>query len=183
MTPPFIEHVVLVNEKDQCVGTMEKMQAHEKGCLHRAFSIFVFNQKNELLLQKRAATKYHSANLWTNTCCSHQRFGEETIEAAHRRLMEELGFDCELEKSFEFIYKTDFNNGLIEHEYDHVIIGKYDGEIIPNPDEVAEIKFMSLEEIKKDIKLNADNYTFWFKIAFEQIYEQLKFSSFKKLIA
>ena len=108
---------------------------------------------------------------------------EETIEAAHRRLMEELGFDCELEKSFEFIYKTDFNNGLIEHEYDHVIIGKYDGEIIPNPDEVAEIKFMSLEEIKKDIKLNADNYTFWFKIAFEQIYEQLKFSSFKKLIA
>jgi len=183
MTPPFIEHVVLVNEKDQCVGTMEKMQAHETGRLHRAFSVFVFNHKNELLLQKRAATKYHSANLWTNTCCSHQRFGEDTLDAAHRRLMEEMGFDCELEKSFDFIYKTDFNNGLIEHEFDHVIIGQYDGEINLNPDEVAEYKFLGLDEIKKDIILNSENYTFWFKIAFEQIYEQLKFNVPKKLIA
>lgn len=178
-----IEHVILVDEKDHVVGTMEKMEAHRKGALHRAFSIFIFNDKNELLLQRRALSKYHSGGLWTNTCCSHQRFGESTLEAAHRRLKEEMGFDCYMEKSFEFLYKTEFNNGLSEHEFDHVVIGNYSSEININTDEVCDYKYVSLEQIRKDLKANADQYTFWFKIAFEKIYEQLKYNTLKKISA
>lgn len=177
------ENVLLVDERDHVLGTMEKMEAHQKGLLHRAFSIFIFNDKNELLLQKRAMGKYHSAGLWTNTCCSHQRFGESTIEAAHRRLQEEMGFDCYMEKSFDFIYKTDFNNGLSEHEFDHVLIGHYNGAVNFNREEVCEYKYMTLEAVQKDMEFNAEHYTFWFKIAFEKIHEQLKYNSLKKLSA
>jgi isopentenyl-diphosphate delta-isomerase len=178
-----VEHVILVDERDHFVGTMEKMEAHEKGLLHRAFSIFIFNDNNELLLQKRALHKYHSGGLWTNTCCSHQRFGESTLDAAHRRLQEEMGFDCYMEKSFDFIYQTEFNNGLSEHEFDHVVIGHYNGAIQINHDEVCEYQYMSLENIQNDMLLNAEDYTFWFKIAFEKIHEQLKYNSFKKISA
>ncbi|MCX6180633.1 MAG: isopentenyl-diphosphate Delta-isomerase [Bacteroidetes bacterium] len=178
-----IDHVVLVDENDRFLGTMEKLEAHEKGLLHRAFSIFVFNDKNELLLQKRALSKYHSGGLWTNTCCSHQRFSESTLKAAHRRLKEEMGFDCYLEKSFSFVYQTEFNNGLKENEFDHVLIGYFDGEIAMNSNEVCEYKYLSLCEIQKDLEENPQLYTFWFKIAFEKIYQQLKYNAEKKLIA
>ncbi len=159
------EFVVLVDEKDREVGVMEKIEAHRKGLLHRAFSIFVFNSKGELLLQKRARTKYHSAGLWSNTCCSHPRPGESVLEAAHRRLKEEMGFDCELKVVDKLIYSVEFENGLKENEYDYLIIGFWEGEPKPNPDEVEEWKWVSLEEVKEDIRKNPEKYTYWFKKA------------------
>lgn len=167
------EHVILVDENDDFIGVMEKLEAHQKGKLHRAFSVFVFNDQNELILQKRALTKYHSGGLWTNTSCSHQRLGETTLAAAHRRLQEEMGFDCELSISFSFLYKTDFMNGLCEHEFDHVLIGHYNGAIDFNPEEVSEYKYMSLHDLQHDLNLHPEQYTYWFKIAFHQIYTQL----------
>jgi len=131
------EQVVLVNEKDEKIGLMPKMEAHEKGLLHRAFSVFVFNDKNELMLQQRAFDKYHSPGLWTNTCCSHQRDGESNIEAGKRRLNEEMGFVTDLSEVISFIYKAPFDNGLTEHEYDHIMVGYYNGLPIINPAEVA----------------------------------------------
>ncbi|MEO2059204.1 MULTISPECIES: isopentenyl-diphosphate Delta-isomerase [Mesonia] len=168
------EKVILVNEKDEQIGLMEKIEAHEKALLHRAFSVFVYNDKNEVMLQQRALSKYHSPGLWTNTCCSHQREGESNIDAGKRRLMEEMGFTTELEETISFIYKAPFDNGLSEHEFDYILIGKYDGEPNINPDEVAAWKWMSLEAIKKDLQENPANYTAWFKIIFDKHYNTIK---------
>lgn len=167
------EQVILVNEKDEQIGLMPKQEAHEKAILHRAFSVFIFNKKNELMLQQRALKKYHSPGLWTNTCCSHQRNGESNIEAGKRRLQEEMGFVTELKETTSFIYKAPFDNGLTEYEYDHVLIGKYNQEPQINKDEVASWKWMPLEDIKKDIKLNPQEYTAWFKIIFDKFYNHI----------
>ncbi|MGU9938333.1 isopentenyl-diphosphate Delta-isomerase [Empedobacter brevis] len=161
------EFVVLVDQDDQKLGLMEKQQAHVAGLLHRAFSVFVFNSKGELMIQQRAATKYHSPTLWTNTCCSHPRDKETYEEAAHRRLQEEMGFDCELEYKFNFIYKAHLENDLTEHELDHVFIGTFDDEPNLNPDEVMAYRWLELDDLKKDIEKNPQNYTAWFKIIFE----------------
>ncbi|EGV42622.1 isopentenyl-diphosphate Delta-isomerase [Bizionia argentinensis JUB59] len=167
------EQVILVNENDEQIGLMGKMEAHEKAQLHRAFSVFVFNQKNELMLQQRALHKYHTPGLWTNTCCSHQRDGETNIQAGKRRLQEEMGFVTDLEETISFIYKAPFDNGLTEHEFDHVMIGYYNDVPNINPDEVAEWKWMSLDAVKADIKALPDLYTAWFKIIFEKFYEHI----------
>ncbi len=167
------EHVILVNENDEQIGTMPKLEAHEKAALHRAFSVFVFNGKNELMLQQRAAHKYHSPNLWTNTCCSHQRVGETNIEAGKRRLQEEMGFETELKDTIAFIYKAPFDNGLTEHEFDHILVGHFDSEPVLNPEEVSDWKWMSLDAIKKDMEYNPQFYTEWFKIIFEKFYEHI----------
>ncbi|MFC4222136.1 isopentenyl-diphosphate Delta-isomerase [Flagellimonas marina] len=167
------ENVILVNEADEPIGLMPKMEAHEKALLHRAFSVFVMNDKGETMLQQRAKDKYHSPLLWTNTCCSHQRNGESNIEAGKRRLMEEMGFSTELKELFSFIYKAPFDNGLTEHEYDHVMIGSFNSAPNINPKEVADWKWMHPEDIKKDISKNPDHYTAWFKIIFERFYEHL----------
>jgi isopentenyl-diphosphate delta-isomerase len=167
------ENVILVNEADEPIGLMPKMEAHEKALLHRAFSVFVMNDKGETMLQQRAKDKYHSPLLWTNTCCSHQREGESNIEAGKRRLMEEMGFSTELTELFSFIYKAPFDNGLTEHEYDHVMIGTFNETPEINPDEVADWKWMHPEDIKTDICKNPDEYTAWFKIIFERFYDHL----------
>ncbi|SNR15264.1 isopentenyl-diphosphate Delta-isomerase [Tenacibaculum jejuense] len=167
------ENVILVDEQDNEVGLMPKMEAHEKALLHRAFSVFIFNDKNELMLQQRAKEKYHSPLLWTNTCCSHQRQGEHNIEAGKRRLQEEMGFSCDLEEVFSFIYKAPFDNGLTEHELDHVMIGYYNGEPKINPEEVESYKWMLLDDVKSDIKKNPHEYTAWFKIIFEKSYDKI----------
>lgn len=167
------ENVILVDELDNQLGLMPKMQAHEKAVLHRAFSVFIFNDKGELMLQQRAAHKYHSPLLWTNTCCSHQRDGETNIEAGKRRLIEEMGFKTNLKEIFSFVYKAQFDNGLTEHELDHVMIGNYNGVPKINPDEVASYKWMTLEAVKKDIELQPNIYTAWFKIIFKESYLKL----------
>ncbi len=167
------EQVILVNEHDEQIGLMSKLEAHEKAVLHRAFSIFLFNSKGELLLQQRAASKYHSPLLWTNTCCSHQRQGESNIEAGRRRLQEEMGIDCELKEVFSFIYKAPFDNGLTEHELDHVMVGEFDGEPIINRDEVEDFKWMSLEAVKNNMLEKPETYTVWFKIIFNEYYQRL----------
>lgn len=161
------EFVVLVDQDDQKLGLMEKQQAHVAGLLHRAFSVFVFNSKGELMIQQRAASKYHSPTLWTNTCCSHPRNNETYEEAAHRRLQEEMGFDCELEYKFNFIYKAHLENDLIEHELDHVFIGTFDEDPKLNPEEVMAYRWVELDDLKKDMEKNPQNYTAWFKIIFE----------------
>ena len=163
-----MEYVILVDKLDQEIGLMEKIEAHEKGLLHRAFSVLVFNNQGQMLLQKRALSKYHSPGLWTNTCCSHPRKGESTLQAAHRRLKEEMGFDCELTFSHAFIYKVQFDNQLYEHELDHVFLGTTDLVNFQfNPEEVKEVQFFDVEFIKKDVLENEKNYTAWFKIIFE----------------
>jgi isopentenyl-diphosphate delta-isomerase len=167
------EQVILVNENDEQIGLMPKLEAHEKALLHRAFSVFVFNDDNELMLQQRAAHKYHSPKLWTNTCCSHQRDGETNIEAGKRRLKEEMGFVTALEESISFIYKAPFDNGLTEHEYDHILIGKYNDSPNINPDEVLAWKWMSLDAVKNDIDIHPEYYTEWFKIIFDKFYEHI----------
>ena len=165
------EEVILVNEHDEAIGSIEKMEAHQKGLLHRAFSIFIFNSKGEMLLQQRAFGKYHSGGLWTNACCSHPRPGEETKAAAERRLKEEMGFGTELQKIFDFTYKADFDDGLVEHEFDHVFTGKYDGVININPEEVNDYCFKSVESIKGSLQTHTGKYTAWFKLAFPRIEE------------
>ncbi|GGD02190.1 isopentenyl-diphosphate Delta-isomerase [Hyunsoonleella pacifica] len=167
------EKVILVNEQDEQIGLMPKMEAHEKALLHRAFSVFIFNDSNQLMLQQRALDKYHSPGLWTNTCCSHQRDGETNIEAGKRRLQEEMGFVVDLKESISFIYKAPFDNGLTEHEYDHVLLGKYSGVPKINPEEVASWKWMPLEEIKSDISLHPELYTAWFKVIFDKFYQHI----------
>ncbi|WP_456376190.1 isopentenyl-diphosphate Delta-isomerase [Lutibacter sp.] len=162
------EQVILVNEKDEQIGLMPKMEAHEKAVLHRAFSVFIFNNKNELMLQQRAEDKYHSPLLWANTCCSHQRNGESNLEAGKRRLQEEMGFVCALEEKTSFIYKAPFDNGLTEHELDHIMVGYYNDNPVINREEVESFKWMTIEEVKKDIALNPTIYTEWFKIIFEK---------------
>jgi isopentenyl-diphosphate delta-isomerase len=165
------EYVILVNERDEPLGLMEKIEAHEKGLLHRAFSVFVINSDGELLLQKRASHKYHSGGLWSNTCCSHPREGEVVIDAAHRRMQEEMGYDCHLEKLFTFIYKADFDNDMTEHEFDHVFVGYDNQDPTPNSDEVEDYKWMSLEDVKNDTAEHPDQYTAWFIIVFERFYQ------------
>ncbi len=166
--------IILVDEHDVPTGTMEKMEVHQKALLHRAFSIFVFNDKGEMLLHKRADKKYHSGGLWTNACCSHPKPGEEISVAAATRLREEMGFNTELTKAFDFIYKAPFDNGLTEHEFDHVFIGRYDGAILPNPEEVSDYCFKAVEEIKNSIQSHPQKYTEWFKIAFPKMEAYLK---------
>src|SRR5690606_32224750 len=168
------ENVILVNEKDEQIGLMPKMEAHQKALLHRAFSVFIFNENDELMLQQRAYTKYHSPGLWTNTCCSHQREGESNIEAGKRRLREEMGFSTELKDTTSFIYKAPFDNGLTEHEFDHILVGKYNDEPDLNPEEAAGYKWLTLEEVKKDMEINPNIYTAWFKIIFDNYYQTIK---------
>jgi isopentenyl-diphosphate delta-isomerase len=168
------EEVILVNELDEPIGLMPKLEAHQKAVLHRAFSVFVLNDQNEILLQQRAHHKYHSPLLWTNTCCSHQRNGETNIEAGSRRLFEEMGFKTDLKELFHFIYKAPFDNGLTEHELDHVMIGYYHEDPIVNPEEVEDWKWMKIEDIKTDMELNPAIYTVWFKIIFDEFYHYIE---------
>ena len=168
------EKVILVNSNDEPIGLMPKMEVHEKALLHRAFSVFVINGNNELMLQQRALQKYHSPGLWTNTCCSHQRDGEENIEAGLRRLQEEMGFETPLEYLFNFIYKAPFDNGLTEHELDHVMLGRYEGEPSINSEEVASWKWMDIDLIHADLINNPTAYTVWFAIIFDRFYNYLK---------
>lgn len=163
------QQVILVNESDEPIGVAEKMEAHRKGLLHRAFSVFVFNEKGEMLLQQRALHKYHSGGLWTNTCCSHPSPGDDTKEAALKRLNEEMGFETGIKKVFDFVYKTDFDNGLIEHEFDHVFAGEYEGDIVINKTEVMDYCYKSMREIKESLRDKPGNYTRWFHLAFSQM--------------
>lgn len=167
------EQVILVNEKDEQIGLMPKLEAHQKGVLHRAFSVFIFNEQNELMLQQRALHKYHSPGLWTNTCCSHQRDGETSLAAGERRLQEEMGFVVPLKETTSFIYKAPFDNGLTEHELDHILLGTYSGVPEICEDEVAAWKWMPLEAVKDDIKARPEIYTAWFKIIFDKFYNHL----------
>lgn len=168
------ELVILVDEKDNAIGLMPKMEAHEKAVLHRAFSVFIFNNKNELMLQQRAAHKYHSPLLWTNTCCSHQREGESNIAAGKRRLEEEMGFSVPLKETISFIYKAPFDNGLTEHELDHILLGYTEDNPRINPEEVASWKWMPLEKVKEDIDQQPEIYTAWFKIIFDNFYNHIQ---------
>lgn len=168
------ENVILVNQNDEQIGLMPKLEAHEKAVLHRAFSVFVLNNKNEIMLQQRAQHKYHSPLLWTNTCCSHQREGETNLQAGNRRLYEEMGFGTELKELFHFIYKAPFDNGLTEHELDHVMIGYYNDGPKINTEEVENWKWMTIEEVLKDMQLQPEIYTVWFKIIFDKFYHFLE---------
>ncbi len=168
------ENVILVNRNDEPIGLMPKLEAHEKAVLHRAFSVFVLNKDNQIMLQQRAHHKYHSPLLWTNTCCSHQREGESNIEAGNRRLFEEMGFNTELKELFHFIYKAPFDNGLTEHELDHVMIGYYNESPIINPEEVENWKWMGIDDVQADIQLHPEKYTVWFKIIFDEFYHYLE---------
>jgi isopentenyl-diphosphate delta-isomerase len=167
------EKVILVDENDTQVGLMPKLEAHQKGILHRAFSVFIFNSNHQLLLQKRAVSKYHSGGLWTNTCCSHPREGEETLDAAKRRLIEEMGIKTNLRKVFDFIYKAELDNELTENEFDHVYYGIYDEDPTINTEEADDFKWIDMETLNNDIILNGQNYTVWFKIAFDYFYKYL----------
>lgn len=163
------EHVILVDGEDVPKGQMGKMEAHEKGLLHRAFSIFIFNSKRELLLQQRALSKYHSGGLWTNTCCSHPRLGESNIHAARRRLKEEMGMDCNISYLFKFTYRAEFENGLTEHEVDHIFFGMTDELPVINPDEVESYKYMDLESLERDININPGAYTPWLRLCLNKV--------------
>lgn len=165
--------VLLVDEQDRFLGVMDKIEAHEKALLHRAFSVFILNDKGEIMMQQRALHKYHSPGLWTNTCCSHQQEGETNVQAAERRLKEEMGFSTRLEEVFSFIYKAPFDNGLTEHEFDHVLIGYYNQTPKINLNEVADWKWMSIQEILKELEAQPHRYTEWFKIIFDRFYHHL----------
>ena len=167
------EQVVLVSENDEKLGLMEKMQAHENGILHRAFSVFLFNEKGEMLLQKRSANKYHSPNQWTNAVCSHPRNNETYLEGAQRRLMEELGIQAELSQKFHFIYKADVGQNLWEHELDHVFTGDFNGEVKINPEEVSEVRYISMENLEKEMIESPAHFTEWFKIILKEYKEHL----------
>ncbi len=166
------EEIILVDENDKQIGTGEKMDVHRKGQLHRCFSIFIFNDKGQVMMQKRASGKYHCGSMWTNTCCSHQRVGEETLAAAHRRLEEEMGFDTEMKEIFTFIYRAEFDNGLTEHEFDHLLVGKYEGTVTPNPEEADGYEWIDAMDLKKDMEENPERYTVWSKIAYNKLLEK-----------
>jgi len=168
------ENVILVNEQDQPIGLMPKLEAHEKAILHRAFSVFILNDRNEIMLQQRARHKYHSPLLWTNTCCSHQREGESNIGAGNRRLFEEMGIRTELKELFHFIYKAPFDNGLTEHELDHVMIGSFNDNPQINSEEVEDWKWMKIEAVKSDMQEHPEIYTVWFRIIFDEFYHYLE---------
>lgn len=163
------EMIILVDNNDIEVGTIEKMEAHVEGKLHRAFSIFVFNSKGEMMLQRRALHKYHSGGLWTNTCCGHPNAGETLDEAVHRRLMQEMGFDCELKEIKSFLYYACLDNKLIEHEIDHIFLGYYDEEPIINKEEVEEWMWISLDNLRKEVEEHPDQFTYWFKVAMDEV--------------
>lgn len=167
------DQVILVDEDDQEIGKAEKMAVHEKGLLHRAFSVLIFNSKGELLLQRRSKKKYHCGGLWTNTCCSHPRGGETTVGAAERRLFEEMGISCSLKEAFSFCYRVTFPNGLTENEYDHVLMGKSESLPKPDPKEVEEWKWVSMKRLKSDIEKNPEIYTYWFKVLLEKLPEKI----------
>jgi isopentenyl-diphosphate Delta-isomerase len=169
-----LHDIILVNSRDEETGTAEKMEAHYKALLHRAFSVFIFNNAGEMLLQQRALHKYHSGGLWTNACCSHPRPGEKTIAGAQRRLKEELGFTTELQKAFDFVYTAAFDNGLTENEFDHVYTGTYNEVITPNAEEVMDYCFKPMERIRKELIDSPGLYTAWFIIAFPKLEEYLK---------
>jgi isopentenyl-diphosphate delta-isomerase len=168
------DHVILVNERDEWVGSMEKMEAHRKGVLHRAFSIFVMNNKGEMLIQQRAEGKYHSGGLWSNACCSHPSPGESTLGAAHRRLQEEMGFDCELQPLFKLKYKSDVSGDMVEHELDHIYLGYYNREVVVNPKEVKSYKYVALEKLREWIEDQPDQFTNWFRLAMPKFLEHSK---------
>jgi isopentenyl-diphosphate Delta-isomerase len=168
------DYLILVDEKDKPWGKLEKLLVHQLGLLHRAFSVFIFNSKGELLLQQRADEKYHSGGLWTNTCCSHPRFGEEISWAIDRRLIEEMGMSCKTNFAFSFIYKTKFENGLTEHEFDHVYFGVTDDSPRPVKSEVKNYKYMSIESLEMDIMIHPENYTEWMKICLPQLKKHFK---------
>jgi len=170
-----MEHVILVDERDDAIGTMEKIEAHEKGLLHRAFSILLFNSKGEVLLQKRSRKKYHSGGLWTNTCCSHPQPNEQIEEATRRKLKQEMGIEAKTEFAYKFIYKTNLDKNLIEHEYDHVYTGIFDGQPIINNDEVEDWKFVDVKTLQQDVERNPSEYTHWFKLILK--HEALKLSA------
>lgn len=171
------DFLILVDEHDKPWGKLEKDQVHQLGLLHRAFSVFIFNSKGELLLQKRADGKYHSAGLWTNTCCSHPRFGEEVKDAVSRRLDEEMGLACETKFIFSFVYKSKFENGLTEHEFDHVYYGMTDEHPKPNPSEVSEWKYITLDSLQHDLSTNPEKYTVWLNICFPKLIDHFKSST------
>jgi len=161
--------VILVDERDNQIGTEEKLKAHKEAKLHRAFSVLVFNKKGELLLQKRAKTKYHSPGLWTNTCCSHPAPGKDLMQEAKKRLKEEMGFECDLKESFSFIYKANLGD-LTEYEFDHVLLGNFSGDPFPNREEAEDWKWIGLQDLEKDIKENPEIYTPWFRIIFNRVH-------------
>lgn len=163
------DQVILVDENDSALGAMEKFEAHKKGLLHRAFSIFIFNTQGELLLQKRAKKKYHSGGLWTNTCCSHPYPGEEIKAAAERRLKEEMGISCKLIFAFHFLYKASLDNGFTEHEFDHVFYGISDEPPNLNSSEVEDFKYKNLNKIRLDIETSPSIYTSWFRVCFNEV--------------
>jgi farnesyl-diphosphate farnesyltransferase len=168
------EEVILVNEKDEVIGVEEKIKTHMVGALHRAFSVFIFNSVGQLLLQKRTSTKYHSKGLWSNTCCGHPRLGESTEKASRRRLQEEMGFDCEVREVFQFLYSAKLKDGLIEHEYDHVFVGTFEGTPVPDENEVEDWKWVGLTSLKLDLEENSEGYTCWFRIALEILLPKLE---------
>jgi len=161
--------IILVDNNDAEVGTMDKLEAHQKGLLHRAFSILILNDTGKILLQQRAANKYHSANLWTNSCCSHPRPGETVVQTGQRRLFEEMGINCDLKEIGSFLYKHRFENGLTEHEYDHVLIGTHEGDPMPNPVEVQDYKWISPKALKEEMQLNPAKFTYWFAKALKAL--------------
>ena len=173
------DQVVLVNERDEPIGVMGKMEAHQKGLLHRAFSVFIFDSNGKMLLQQRATEKYHGAHLWTNACCSHPMPGEELMVAAQRRLQEEIGFTTELVEIFSFIYRAQVENNLVEHELDHVFAGQYESKILPDFHEVSGFYYETMDQIKNEIETTPKKFTAWFKIAFPQIEKwwQVKYGS------
>jgi isopentenyl-diphosphate delta-isomerase len=160
-----MEQVILVDKDDNRIGVREKLDAHRNGELHRAFSVFVFNAQGALLIQQRAESKYHTSGMWTNTCDGHPRPGEETLSAARRRLLEEMGFDCELAEAFAITYQADLGDDLVEHEYDHVLVGWFDGEPAPDPDEASDWKWIDMETLAQDMQAQPDSYAPWFRIA------------------
>ena len=167
------EQVILVDHQDNELGQMGKLEVHEKGLLHRAFSIFIFNETGQLLIHQRAAGKYHCPGRWTNTCCSHPRPGEEIQDAAARRLVEEMGFSAEIQPLFSFVYHADVGGGLVEHELDHVFIGRYEGVVAPDPSEVSDFKYVDMDDLIQDVKQGPDRYTPWFRVCLPQVTELL----------
>ena len=165
------QQVILVDENDKPIGAAGKMEVHQKGLLHRAFSIFIFNSQGEMLLQQRALDKYHSGGLWSNACCSHPAPGEEILQAASRRLKEELGLETELKKLTELTYKANLDNGLTEHEYDHVFIGEYDGRLSVNKEEISDTCYQGMLSLQNSINSNPGNYTTWFRLIFPRVFE------------
>ena len=163
------EHVILVDLNNKEVGTMEKMEAHERGLLHRAFSIFIFNSNGQMLLHERAHDKYHCGGMWTNAICSHPRPGENQSQALRRKMKQEMGFCADVEKAFDFTYRAELKNGLVEYEYDQIFFGVYEGKLVPNPDEVNDFRYVSVSQIRKEIEENTVRFTPWFKLLFEPI--------------